>query len=88
MDRINVKMALQGAALAALMFILGGCIIAAEPYPYAYSDSSPYYSPSPYYSAPAPYYSPRPYYTPGPYSYSYRAYPYYYPYYGYRPYYR
>jgi hypothetical protein len=73
MDRINVKMALQGAALAALMFILGGCIIAAEPYPYAYSDSSPYYSP-------------RPYYSPGPYSYSYRAYPYYYPYYGYRPY--
>ncbi len=79
MDRINVKLALQGAALATLMFILGGCIIAAEPYPYAYSDSSPYY-------APAPYYSPRPYYTPGPYYYSYRAYPYYYPYYGYRPY--
>ena len=70
MDRINVKMALQGATLATLMFILGGCIIAAEPYPYAYSNS-------------APSYSPRPYYAPGPSYYSYRAYPYYYPYYGY-----
>jgi hypothetical protein len=84
MDRINVKMALRGAALATLMFILGGCIIA-EPYPYAYSYSDPSYSSGSYYS-PAPYYSPRPYYSPGPYSYSYRAYPYYYPYYGYRPY--
>jgi hypothetical protein len=74
MDRIDVKMALQGAALATLMFILGGCIIAAEPYPYAYSYSAPYYSPRPYY------------YNPGPYYYSYRAYPYYYPYYGYRYY--
>ena len=78
MDRINVKMALQGATLASLMFILGGCIIA-EPYPYAYSNSDPSYSSGSYYS-------PRPYYAPGPYSYSYRAYPYYYPYYGYRRY--
>jgi hypothetical protein len=85
MDRINVKMALQGATLASLMFILGGCIIAAEPYPYAYSNSDPSYSSGSSYS-PAPYYSPRPYYAPGPYSYSYRAYPYYYPYYGYRRY--
>jgi hypothetical protein len=79
MDRINVKMALQGATLASLMFILGGCIIAAEPYPYAYSYSDPSYSSGPSYS-------PRPYYAPGPYYYSYRAYPYYYPYYGHRYY--
>jgi hypothetical protein len=73
MDRITVKLAWRGAALAALMFILGGCIVAAEPYPFAYSYSTPYYSTAPYY-------------TPGPYYYSYRAYPYYYPYYGYRHY--
>jgi hypothetical protein len=78
MDRINVKMALQGATLATLMFILGGCIIA-EPYPYAYSNSDPSYSSGSSYS-------PRSYYAPGPYYYSYRAYPYYYPYYGYRRY--
>lgn len=85
MDRINVKMALQGATLASLMFILGGCIIAAEPYPYAYSNSDSSYSSGSSYS-PGPSYSPRPYYAPGPYYYSYRAYPYYYPYYGYRHY--
>jgi len=85
MDRSNVKMALQGATLASLMFILGGCIIAAEPYPYAYSNSDSSYSSGSSYS-PGPSYSPRPYYAPGPYYYSYRAYPYYYPYYGYRHY--